>query len=68
MRKEKDPRINAGAVSLKEYLMLLIMLAVVSAIFMITMRLFLDWGMLDSQFPYVKIVTDVFIFILAALF
>ena len=66
--KEKDPRINAGAVSIKEYLMLIIMLAVVSAIFMVTMRLFLNWGILDSKFPYVKIVTDTFIFVLAALF
>ena len=68
MKKYRDPRINASAVSIKEYVMLLVMLAVVSAVFMITMRLFLDWGMLDTKVPYIKFITDAFIFIIAALF
>ena len=73
MRKNRDPRINAGYASMKDYLVLISMLAVLSAIFMITMKYFMDWGMLDwgildSKILYVKVVTDIYIFIIAALF
>ncbi|MCL2138260.1 MAG: HAMP domain-containing histidine kinase [Treponema sp.] len=68
MRKGKDPRINAGYASIKDYLVLLIMLAVLSAVFMVSMRFFMDRGMLDTGIPFVKFITDVFIFVTAACF
>jgi len=68
MTKYKDPRINAVSVSIKEYLALLLMLAALSAIFMVSMRFFIDGGMLETNVPLVKFIVDAFIFVIAALF
>ena len=68
MKKYKDPRINAGYASLKDYLVLLVMLALLSAIFMVSMRFFMDRGMLETKIPFVKVIIDAYIFIIAAIF
>ena len=68
MNNYKDPRINAVSVSIKDYCLLLLMLAVLSAIFMVSMRLFIDRGMLETNIAYVKLIIDVYIFAIAALF
>ena len=67
MRKYRDPRINAGYASVKDYLMLVLTQAVLSAIFMVSMRFFMDWGMLETGIPLVKMIIDVYIVVVAAI-
>jgi len=67
IKKYKDPRINAGYASIKDFVMLLLTQAVLSAIFMVSMRFFMDWGMLENNVPFVKVIIDVYIVVIAAI-
>jgi len=67
MRRNKDPRVNAGHVSVKEYLVLLSMIALVSASNMILMKFFIDRGTLETNYSFVINAIRVNILIMAGL-
>ena len=68
MKRKKDPRINAGYGSLKEYLILLVMVAALSASHMSLIKFFIDRGMVENDIQLVINVIRASIVITAALF
>ena len=68
MKRKKDPRINAGYGSIKEYLMLLIMVASLSAFHMAIIKYFMDQGMVENHFQFVINFIRASIIITAGLF
>ena len=68
MKQKKDPRINAGYVSIKEYLMLLVMVAGLSASHMLLIKFFIDRGMLETNIQLVINVIRASILVTATLF
>jgi len=67
MRRKRDPRINAG-VSVKEYLLVLAILAVLTGSNMILLKYFLDRGMLETNLQFVINVFRVNLLITAGIF
>ena len=68
MKRKKDPRVNAGYGSIGEYIMLLLMVAGMSAAHMSLIKFFIDRGMVETNIQYVMNVIRASILITAALF
>ena len=68
MKRNKDPRINAGYVSIRDYLLVLAVLAALSAAHMYLIKFFIDRGMLETDFEFVINVIRASIVITAGFF
>ena len=68
MNRKRDPRINAGYVSIRDYLVVLLFLAALSACHMGLIKFFIDRGMLESDFQFVINVIRASIIVMAGLF
>jgi len=67
MKRKKDPRVNAG-VSVKEYLLVLVILAILNGSNMILNKYFIDRGMLETNLSFVINVFRVNLLITAGIF
>jgi len=67
MRRNRDPRINAGYVSIKEYLLLVLTQVVLSALYMALIRFFIEQRIVETNMQFVLNVIRVNILMTALL-
>ncbi len=68
MKRARDPRINAGYMSAKEYLLLFFALSAINGLHMTIYLFFVDSGMVQTHIQLVINVLMAYVFIMSALF